>query len=201
MTTPAARGLRTWSISGTGRRRPSEYEVVTRNCCASPAWTPRGAMPARPPSRCTRLRNGPKTCPFWTHGSRNGGPPPSARRAPCRRSCHELPLSLLVSAGGPVHSSSVKSRGYRVNSTITVNEGRWIGQRGGPLPRRRGCLAGLASTPPAGVASTSAPSPQPPPGRVMRASSNDPMRKDWRMHFPRQRRCRRERGTAAAGRW
>jgi toluene monooxygenase system protein E len=24
-------GLRTWSISGTGRRRPSEYEIVTRN--------------------------------------------------------------------------------------------------------------------------------------------------------------------------
>ena len=31
MTTPAARGLRTWSISDTGRRRPSEYEIVTRN--------------------------------------------------------------------------------------------------------------------------------------------------------------------------
>src|ERR1700741_1594656 len=31
MTAPAARGLRTWSISDTGRRRPSEYEVVTRN--------------------------------------------------------------------------------------------------------------------------------------------------------------------------
>jgi toluene monooxygenase system protein E len=31
MTTPAARRLRTWSISDTGRRRPSEYEIVTRN--------------------------------------------------------------------------------------------------------------------------------------------------------------------------
>lgn len=31
MTTPAARSLRTWSISDTGRRRPSEYEIVTRN--------------------------------------------------------------------------------------------------------------------------------------------------------------------------
>jgi toluene monooxygenase system protein E len=31
VTTPAAPGLRTWSISNTGRRRPSEYEVVTRN--------------------------------------------------------------------------------------------------------------------------------------------------------------------------
>ena len=30
MTTPAPR-LRTWSISDTGRRRPSEYQVVTRN--------------------------------------------------------------------------------------------------------------------------------------------------------------------------
>jgi toluene monooxygenase system protein E len=31
MTTPATRRLRTWSISDTGRRRPSEYEIVTRN--------------------------------------------------------------------------------------------------------------------------------------------------------------------------
>jgi hypothetical protein len=31
MATPASRSLRTWSISDTGRRRPSEYEVVTRN--------------------------------------------------------------------------------------------------------------------------------------------------------------------------
>jgi toluene monooxygenase system protein E len=31
MTTPATRSLRTWSISDTGRRRPSEYEIVTRN--------------------------------------------------------------------------------------------------------------------------------------------------------------------------
>jgi toluene monooxygenase system protein E len=29
--TSAARSLRTWSISDTGRRRPSEYEIVTRN--------------------------------------------------------------------------------------------------------------------------------------------------------------------------
>lgn len=31
MTTPAPRSLRTWSISDGRRRRPSEYEVVTRN--------------------------------------------------------------------------------------------------------------------------------------------------------------------------
>jgi toluene monooxygenase system protein E len=31
MTAPASRSLRTWSISDAGRRRPSEYEVVTRN--------------------------------------------------------------------------------------------------------------------------------------------------------------------------
>jgi toluene monooxygenase system protein E len=31
MTTPATRSLRTWSISDTGRRRPTEYEIVTRN--------------------------------------------------------------------------------------------------------------------------------------------------------------------------